>query len=73
METKTATPLIGGAPWLIGVKKAAELMSVSYRQMYAIANIEGFPSLRIGSRIMIDPLKLRNWIDDNMGGGVNIE
>lgn len=72
METKPKTPEAKTGPWLISIKEAADLLGVSSRQMYNIANIEGFPRLRIGHRYLIDPVRLRQWVDDHMGGGVDI-
>lgn len=73
MDTNAKTPIVGGSPWLIGAKQAAELMSIHPRTVLNLVHVEGFPSVRVGRRWLIDPVKLRKWIDDNMGGGVEIE
>ena len=49
-------------PLLLNVKQLADLLGVSDSSVYELIQEDGFPSLRIGKRIVIPKEKLREWI-----------
>ena len=49
-------------PLLLNVKQLADLLGVSDSSVYEIIQEGGFPSLRIGKRIVIPKEELREWI-----------
>ena len=51
-------------PIMLSVPQLAAL-GISRSGAYALARSEGFPSLKIGSRIVIPKDKLQNWINEN--------
>ena len=51
-------------PIMLSVPQLAAL-GISRSGTYALARSEGFPSLKIGSRIVIPKDKLQVWINEN--------
>jgi len=51
-------------PLLLNVKQLADLLGVSDSSVYELIQEDGFPSLRIGKRIVIPKEELREWISD---------
>ena len=49
-------------PLLLNVKQLADLLGVSDSSVYQLIQEDGFPSLRIGKRIVIPKEELREWI-----------
>ena len=49
-------------PLLLNVKQLANLLGVSDSSVYELIQEDGFPSLRIGKRIVIPKEELRVWI-----------
>ena len=49
-------------PLLLNVKQLADLLCVSDSSVYELIQENGFPSLRIGKRIVIPKEELREWI-----------
>ena len=49
-------------PLLLNVKQLADLLGVSDSSVYKLIQEDGFPSLRIGKRIVIPKEELREWI-----------
>ena len=49
-------------PLLLNVKQLADLLGVSESSVYELIQEDGFPSLRIGKRIVIPKEELREWI-----------
>ena len=49
-------------PLLLTVKQLADLLGVSDSIVYELIQEDGFPSLRIGKRIVIPKEELREWI-----------
>ena len=52
---------------LIGAKEAAEMMDVSMPTFYQMAAMEGFPSIRVGKRILVSVDGLKTWIAQHYG------
>ena len=49
-------------PLLLNAKQLADLLGVSDSSVYELIQGDGFPSLRIGKRIVIPKEELRVWI-----------
>ena len=52
-------------PLLLNTTQLADLLGVSHSSVYELIQEPGFPSLRIGKRIVIPKEELRRWISDN--------
>ena len=52
-------------PLMLNVVQVAAVLGISRAGAYELVHSEGFPALKIGSRIMIPKDKLREWIDTN--------
>lgn len=57
-------------PLLLNAKQLAELMGVSISTAYELMRDEGFPTLKIGKRIVVPKEELRAWISEQVKGGV---
>ena len=44
------------------VEEAATLLGVSRQSMYELVHADGFPSFRVGKRILIDIDGLKTWV-----------
>lgn len=51
------------------VTEAAEALGVSRPTMYELIRKEGFPSLKVGSRVLISRKRLAEWVDQQAGKG----
>ena len=54
-------------PLMLSVPEMAAALGISRAGAYELARSEGFPALRIGTRIVIPKDELREWIKRNMG------
>ena len=54
-------------PLMLSVPEMATALGISRAGAYELARSEGFPALRIGTRIVIPKDELREWIKRNMG------
>lgn len=52
-----------GKKVLLSVAEAAEALGVSRPTLYKLIRIDDFPSVRIGSRTLINARKLQDWAD----------
>ena len=50
-------------PLMLSVPEMAAALGISRAGAYELARSEGFPALRIGSRIVIPKDKLQEWVD----------
>ena len=57
-------------PLLLNAKQLAELMGVSISTAYELMREEGFPTLKIGKRIVVPKEELRAWISEQVKGRV---
>ena len=55
-------------PLFLNVKQLADLLGVSDSSVYELIQENGFPSLRIGKRIVIPKEELRGWISTHTKG-----
>ena len=54
-------------PLFLNAETAAALLGISVSSMYELMHEEGFPVLRIGSRLVIPKEKFRAWVEENTG------
>ena len=50
-------------PLTLTVPEVGEVLGISRTKAYDLARSEGFPSMRIGTRILVPRNKLIRWID----------
>ena len=55
-------------PLLLNVKQLADLLGVSDSSVYELIQEDGFPSLRIGKRIVVPKEELHKWISTHTKG-----
>lgn len=55
-------------PLAVSAAEAARLLGVSRPTLYQLLNQEGFPSFRVGGRVLISVSGLQSWIDRQAGG-----
>ena len=53
-------------PLMLSVPEMAAALGISRAGAYELARSEGFPALRIGTRIVIPKDELRKWIKRNL-------
>lgn len=52
---------------LVSAKEAASMMDVSMPTFYQLAAIDGFPSIRVGKKILVSVEGLKNWVAQHYG------
>ena len=50
-------------PLMLSVPEMAAALGISRAGAYELARSEGFPALRVGTRIVIPKDKLQEWVD----------
>lgn len=60
--------LFDGYPAILSADQLAEILGISRAGAYQLLHQEGFPTLRIGKRMLVPKEKLIVWIDRNTGG-----
>ena len=53
-------------PLMLSVPEVAAVLGISRAGAYELARAEGFPALKIGSRIVVPKEKFLSWIDLQM-------
>ena len=56
-------------PLMLSVPEVAAVLGISRAGAYELAQSEGFPALKIGSRIVVPKEKFIAWIDTQAAGG----
>lgn len=52
-------------PLMLSVPEVAAVLGISQAGAYELVRTDGFPSLKVGSRIVVPKEKLIEWIDEN--------
>jgi len=52
------------------VKDLQKIFKCSHTQVYALVNANGFPSIRIGGKILVEHGELKKWLEQNRGKSV---
>ena len=55
-------------PLFLNAETAAKVLSVSPSSGYELMHEQGFPALRIGSRIVIPKEAFIRWVEEHTGG-----
>lgn len=63
VQIKDKTAYIAVEPIAVGVPTAAKLLGISDHSLYDIINSEGFPSFKIGGRVLVSVEGLRKWVE----------
>jgi len=56
-------------PLMLNANQLAALLGISRAGAYELMHSKGFPTLRIGKRMMVNKDHLARWIDRQSGGG----
>ena len=56
-------------PLFLNARMVAEVLGIAVASGYELLHQEGFPSLRIGSRIVVPKDKFIRWVNEQTGGG----
>lgn len=59
-------------PLFLNVNILSDLLGISLSAAYELMHEANFPSLKIGSRLVIPKDKFIKWADDNTGGKENL-
>ena len=51
------------------VAEAAEVLGISESRMRQLARTDGFPTIRVGKRLLISIKGLERWVDDQAAKG----
>lgn len=54
-------------PLFISAKTLAEVLDMSISSIYELIHEKGFPSVRIGSRLVVPKADFIKWIDERKG------
>lgn len=54
-------------PMMLSVSEMAAALGISHAGAYELVRTEGFPALKIGSRIVIPKEELWEWVKQNTG------
>lgn len=57
-------------PLFLNSETVAKLLGISISSSYELMHEKGFPSLRIGSRLIVPKEKFRQWVEEKTGGGI---
>lgn len=56
-------------PLFLNAETVAKVLGVSPASGYELMHEEGFPTLRIGNRIVVPKEKFIQWVEEHTGGG----
>lgn len=56
-------PELNEAPLTIQVKEMAKILGISQNKAYELTRIEGFPTIRVGRKILIPKPGLLKWLE----------
>ncbi len=55
-------------PLFLNAKMVADLLGISPSSGYELMHEKGFPTLKIGSRLVVPKDKFFSWVEKNSGG-----
>ena len=53
----------------VTVPEMAEMLGIGRIKAYELANIKGFPAIRLGKRIVVPVDQLKKWLEERVGAG----
>lgn len=60
-------------PIMLTANELMEILRISRSNAYLVMKMKGFPTLRIGDRMVVSRDRLIAWIDAKLGEGINEE
>ena len=57
-------------PLFLNANIVSEVLGISSSSGYELMHTDGFPVLKIGSRMVVPKEKFRKWVEQNIGGSV---
>ena len=57
-------------PLFLNAELVAKVLGVAPSSAYELMHEKGFPSLRIGSRLIVPKEKFRAWVEEKTGGSI---
>ena len=55
-------------PLFLNAKILAEVLGVAPSSAYELMHEKGFPTLKVGNRLLVEKSKFKEWIERNTGG-----
>ena len=55
-------------PLFLNADLVSKVLGIAPSSAYELMHEKGFPSLRIGSRIVVPKEKFQQWVEEQMGG-----
>ena len=65
--TETVYKTYDDLPMFLNVATVAKLLGISISSAYELMNEEGFPSVRIGKRLIVPKENLQAWVESHLG------
>lgn len=56
---------------MLTVQEIQEIFKIGKRQAYTLVNLEGFPCIRLGNKLLVPQTELKKWIELQCGRTVN--
>lgn len=56
-------------PYFINARQLADVLGISISSCYELMHSDGFPTIHIGKRMVVQKDKLLEWADKNTKGG----
>ncbi len=53
----------------LSVEEAAKVVGISRDKMYQLVRVDGFPTIRIGSKLLVSAKGLEQWLDNQAAKG----
>ena len=57
----------------ISVDEMGKRLGICRVNAYELANTEGFPSIRLGRRLLVPVMALERWLEAQAGGGAHAD
>ena len=57
-------------PLFLNAATVAKVLGIAPSSSYELMHEKGFPSLRIGSRLIVPKEKFRTWVEEKTGGSI---
>ena len=55
-------------PYTLNAEQIADALGISRAGAYQLLHTDGFPTLRVGKRMVVPKDRFVRWIDENIGG-----
>lgn len=58
---------------LIGVAETAKVLGISRPTVYQLARRADFPSMKIGTKVLVNRIALEQWVKDQVANKAEVE